>query len=398
MNTDYISLRIRCLLNSKGRLWRAFSSENGKVFLVGLSSRLLIFAVSMFGVLFSSSAKAMSTIPIVNYFSQWDGGWYSQIALSGYPAGNNPLSENWAFFPLYPLLMRVFGAPLSVVMSTDQAVLLSGFVISNVLFFVSLFLFYKLTALVFGKSNLALISTIFFAFWPGALFYSSVYSESLFMTFTLGAFYLLEKEKSAKSAVLGFFASLTRSSGFLVLIPFVYKGLQTRKYRTAISQAIVVALPYLLFNVYGYFLTGLFPVREIVYNHVWGASRFTFTEIITDQLGYTLLFSVETLLILAPFAWFALSERVPIREFVKGSVGERKDLKYWAFAIYTLVLLAFYSDPKNLHRYALPILPLYWVSALVWGKNKKVGKLLLIISIVILIIGTILFTTRQMYL
>jgi hypothetical protein len=43
-------------------------------------------------------------------------------------------------------------------------------------------------------------------------------------------------------------------------------------------------------------------------------------------------------------------------------------------------------------------LPLYWVSALVWGKNKTAGKLLLIISTVILIIGTILFTTRQLYL
>jgi hypothetical protein len=386
------------LLNSKGRLRRAFSSENGKVFLIGLSSRLLVFAAAMLGAFFPSSAKTMSTIPIINYFSQWDGGWYSQIALTGYPAGNNPLSGNWAFFPLYPFLMRVFGTPLNGIMPTDQAVLLSGFVISNLLFFVSLFLFYNVTALVFGKRNLALISTVFFAFWPGALFYSSVYSESLFMTFTLGAFYFLEKGKSAKSAVLGFFASLTRSSGFLILIPFVYKGLQTRKYRTAISQAIVVGSPYLLFNVYGYFLTGLFPVREIVYNHVWGASRFTFTQIITDQLGYTLLFSVETLLILAPFAWFAFSEKVSIRDFVRGFVGERKDLKYWAFAIYTLAMLAFYSDPKNLHRYALPILPLYWVSALVWSKNKNVGKLLLIISTVILIIGTILFTTRQMYL
>jgi hypothetical protein len=218
------------------------------------------------------------------------------------------------------------------------------------------------------------------------------------MTFALGAFYFLEKGKSVKSTVLGFFASLTRSSGFLILIPFVYNGLQTRKYVTAISQAIVVALPYFLFNIYGYFLTGLFPVREIVYNHVWGASRLTLTQVITDQLGYTVLFSAETALILAPFVWFLLTEKVPIRDFVKGTVSERKDLKYWAFAIYTLLMLAFYSDPKNLHRYALPILPLYWVSALVWGKNKTAGKLLLVVSTVILIIGTILFTTRQLYL
>lgn len=386
------------MLNPNGKLRRALSSEIGKVFLIGLSSRLLIFGAAFLGSIFSNSAKIVSSIPIVNFFSQWDGGWYSQIAVLGYPAGNNPLSGNWAFFPLYPFLMRVFGTPLFGIMSSDQAVLISGFLISNVLFFVSLFLFYHVTKIIFGKTSFALISTVFFAFWPGALFYSAVYSESLFMTFALGAFYLLEKGQSGKSAVLGFFAALTRSNGFLILVPFFYNGLQTRKYRTAIFQAVVIALPYLVFNVYGYFLTGLFPVREIVYNHIWGASRLTLTQITTFQLGYTGLFSLEAMLILLPFAWFLFTEKTSIKDFVKGSVVDRKDLKYWAFSIYILLMLLFYSDPQNLHRYALPILPLYWVSALIWGKNKKAGKLLLVVSMVILIIGTILFTTRNMYL
>jgi hypothetical protein len=386
------------LLNPNGKLLRALSSEIGKVFLIGLSSRLLIFGAAFLGSIFSNSAKIVSSIPIVNFFSQWDGGWYSQIAVLGYPAGNNPLSGNWAFFPLYPFLMRVFGTPLFGIMSSDQAVLISGFLISNVLFFVSLFLFYHVTKIIFGKTSFALISTVFFAFWPGALFYSAVYSESLFMTFALGAFYLLEKGQSGKSVVLGFFAALTRSNGFLILVPFVYNGLQTRKYRTAIFQAVVIALPYLVFNVYGYFLTGLFPVREIVYNHIWGSSRLTLTQVTTFQLSYTGLFLLEAMLILLPFAWFLFTEKTSIKDFVKGSVVDRKDLKYWAFSIYILLMLLFYSDPQNLHRYALPILPLYWVSALIWGKNKKAGKILLVVSTVILIIGTILFTTRNMYL
>jgi len=386
------------LLNSIGKLRQMLASEIGKVFLIGLSSRLLVFGVAFLTSIFSSSTKVVSPIHIVNFFSQWDGGWYTQIALFGYPAGNNPLSGNWAFFPLYPLLMRVFGTPFYGFMSSAEAVLLSGFLISNVLFFVSLFLFYHVTKIVFEKNSLALISTVFFAFWPGALFYSTVYSESLFMTFALGAFYLLEKGKSGKSAVLGFFAALTRSNGLLVLIPFVYNGLQTRKYRTAFFQAIVIALPYLLFNVYGYLLTGLFPVREIVYNHIWGASRLTLTQVTSYQIGYTGLFSFEAVLIFLPFIWFLLTEKIPIRDFVRGLVGERKDLKYWAFSIYLLLMLLFYSDPQNLHRYALPVLPLYWVSALVWGKYKKIGKVLLVISTVILVIGTILFTTRNIYL
>ena len=374
------------------------SSEIGKVFLIGLSSRLLIFGAAFLTSMFSSSAKIVSSIPFVNFFSQWDGAWYTQIALFGYPAGNSPLSGNWAFFPLYPFLMRVFGTPFYGLMSSTDAVLFSGFLISNVLFFVSLFLFYHVTKIIFGKNSFALISTVFFAFWPGALFYSTVYSESIFMTFALGAFYLLEKGKSGKSAALGFLASLTRSNGFLLLIPFVYNGLQTRKYRTAVLQAIVIALPYLLFNVYGYFSTGLFPVREIVYNHIWGASRLTLTQVTSYQIGYTGLFSLEAALILLPFAWFLLTEKVPISDFVKGLVSDRRDLKYWAFSIYILLMLLFYSDPQNLHRYALPILPLYWVSALVWRKNRKIGKIMLAVSTVILIIGTILFTTGNFYL
>jgi Gpi18-like mannosyltransferase len=226
-----------------------FASEIGKVFLIGLSSRLLIFVAAYLASAFYCSAKIVSSIPFLNFFSQWDGAWYAQIALFGYPAGSNPLSGNWAFFPLYPFVMRVFGTPFYGLISSTEAVLFSGFLISNVLFFVSLFLFYHVTKIIFGKNSFALISTVFFAFWPGAIFYSTVYSESIFMTFALGAFYLLEKGKSGKSAALGFLASLTRSNGFLLLIPFVYNGLQTRKYRTAVLQAIVIALPYLLFNV-----------------------------------------------------------------------------------------------------------------------------------------------------
>ena len=374
------------------------ASEIGKIFLIGLSSRLLIFGVAFLTNIFYSSAKIVSSIPLVNFFSQWDGAWYTQIALFGYPAGSNPLSGNWAFFPLYPFLMRIFGTPFYGLMSSTEAVLFAGFLISNVLFFVSLFLFYNVTKIIFGKNSFALISTGFFAFWPGALFYSAVYSESLFMTFAIGAFYLLEKGKTGRSAVLGFFAALTRTNGFLVLIPFVYNGLQTRKYRTTVLQAIVIALPYLLFNIYGYFSTGLFPVREIVYNHIWGASRLTLTQVTSYQIGYTGLFSLEAMLILLPLAWFLFTEKVPIRDFVMGLVGERKDLKYWAFSIYILLMLLFYSDPQNLHRYALPILPLYWVSALIWGKSKKIGKVMLIVSTVILVIGTMLFTTGNIYL
>jgi hypothetical protein len=386
------------LPNLHGKLREAIFSESGKVFLIGLSSRLVVFIAVIAGAFLFGPSQSYSGIPIVSLFNHWDAGWYTKIALFGYPVGTNPLSGNWAFFPFYPFLMRLFGTPFFAVMSPTDAVALSGFAISNVLFFASIFLFYRVTKIIFNSSRFSLISTIFFALWPGALFYSTVYSESLFMFFALAAFYLLEKGHSGKSAALGFFAALTRSNGFLVLIPFAYHALQTRKYRTGIYQAIVIALPYFLFSVYGYFSTGLFPIREIVYNHTWGASRLVLTDVITNQTGYVILFSAEIVLLFIPFLWFIFSEKISISDFVRGTKVERKDLKYWAFSIYILLMLAFYSDPKNIQRYALPILPLYWVFALVYDENKKAGSVLLIASTVILIIGSILFATGGLFL
>jgi hypothetical protein len=372
-------------------------SKTGKVFIIGVSSRILIFATAILGSLIFGPTHVTSTTSFINLFSNWDSKWYSQIALSGYPTGTNPLSETWAFFPLYPILMRLFGTPFFGFTSPTQAVLISGFLISNILFFTSLFLFYKITQTIFDNNRICLLSTVFFAFLPGALFYSCVYSESLFMTLTLGAFYLLEKNQSAKAGILGFLASLTKSNGFLIMIPFIYKGLQNRKYRTAIYQTILIATPYLLFSTYGYALTGLFPVREIVYNRLWGATRFTLTEIGSYQLGYATLASAEAILLLIPFAWFIFREEITIKALIKGS-NPRRDLKYWALSFWILFMIVFYTDPKSLHRYILPILPMYWVYAMIWEKSSKIGKALLGVIVVILIIGTILFTQGEPYL
>ncbi len=372
----------------------------GKILLIGLCSRLIVFSSAIVSSYFLGTPNnelGNMGIPVINLFSQWDSGWYAKIALAGYPPGINPVSMNWAFFPLYPFFMRAFGTLTFSFLTPFQSVLVSGFFISNVLFFACLMLFYKVTKVVLGNTKVALISTAFFAFWPGALFFSTVYSESLFMALLLGAFYYLEKKQTVKSTALGFLAGLARSNGFMIFIPFLYSGVQTRKYRTAIIQSIVLILPYFLFNVYGYFQTGLFPIREIIYGYVWGNSRVSLTGIFDYWMGFMVLYAVEALLIALPFFWFLYTEKIPIKDFVSGS-SDRKDLKYWVFSIYIVLTLLFYSDPKNLHRYAIPIMPLYWVNAYVWTKNEKAGKLMLITLTTILVIGTILFTSANWYL
>jgi hypothetical protein len=376
------------------KLKAAYSSELSKVFLIGLASRLLIFAAAIIGDFFfgPGMAKPNASSPFINLFSQWDAAWYNNIAVNWYPPGAEPLSGNWAFFPLYPALMRIFGAPLTPFMLPEQAYYVAGFLISNVLFFVCIALFYKVTKTIFNNKKYALLSTVFFAFWPGALFYSNVYTESLFMVFMLGAFYFLEKDQPAKATTLAFFAALTRSNGFMILLPFAYHGMQTRKYKTAAVQSFIILLPYLLFNVYGYFLTGLFPVRELVYSQIWGpyiSAPITLAPTVIAE--YALLFITEGVLIALPFVQLA-KEKLPIRTLVEGLI-QRKDLKYWVLAIFLVLMLIGYSDPKNIHRYILPMLPLYWTYATIWNKNSVKGKILLGIFTVLLIIGAVLFAT-----
>jgi len=54
-----------------------------------------------------------------------------------------------------------------------------------------------------------------------------------------------------------------------------------------------------------------------------------------------------------------------------------------------------YAQANSIQRYAIIILPMYWVSAFVWSKNPKLGKTLFILWITILIIGTIIFASGE---
>ena len=377
---------------------------SGQVLLIGIASRLLVFTAAIAGFSVFGTRQPLPNedlwninVPVVNLFCRWDTGWYAPIALHGYPPGGSPVAQEWSWFPLYPMTMRGVGSLFTVFLSPTEAVMVAGFLISNVLFFVSLMLFYKLTKTVLGSSRLAVISTIFFSFWPGALFYSAAYSESLFMTLALGAFYFLEKEQGNKATLLGFLAGFARSNGFLIFIPFLVSGLQKRRYQQVL-QSVVVASPYLLFSLYGYFSTGLFPVREIAFRTYWGTQRFLLYQLSgTINVGYAVLYSVEALLIVFPFCFLAL-QGIKAKFSSQTMKAGSTTLKYWVFSSVILITILFYSEVFAIHRYAIPMLPLYWVSARTWIRNRKLGIILLLIMAAILVIGSVLFATWHYFL
>jgi hypothetical protein len=145
---------------------------------------------------------------LVSPLSLWDGGWYDRIARTGYGLK----SEKAAFWPLYPMVLRV-GHDLT---HLDYRVI--GVLTSNAAFLAALILLHRLVKLDFGP-HIASHTVWLLALSPVAFFFSAVYTESLFLFLSVAAIYFGRTGRWSGSALALGLACLTRSTGVLILIP-----------------------------------------------------------------------------------------------------------------------------------------------------------------------------------
>jgi hypothetical protein len=132
----------------------------------------------------------------------WDSVWFLEIARDGYTR-----AADAAFFPLYPLLLKATGA--SVV---------GGVLVSLACFAAALWLLHRLVALDFGE-DVAGLTVLLVAVFPAAVFFSAVYSESLFLLASVAALYGARTGGWALAGVAGGLAAATRSAGLVLLVP-----------------------------------------------------------------------------------------------------------------------------------------------------------------------------------
>jgi hypothetical protein len=171
------------------------------VLLFGLSSRAADFDPSGLTTPFGATGDVLAA-PL----GRWDSVWYMAIASGGYGDGARE-----AFFPLYPLLVKVAGAPL-------HSTLVGGALLSTALLGVALVLLQRLVALDYERAvarNAVLVTALF----PMSFFFSAVYSESLFLALSIGAVYAARRERWVWAGALGALGATTRSAGVLLLVP-----------------------------------------------------------------------------------------------------------------------------------------------------------------------------------
>jgi hypothetical protein len=152
-------------------------------------------------------------------FARWDSVWYLTIARDGYTT-----SQSTAFFPLYPLAVAALGA-------LGPGLLVGGVLVSLAALLVALRLLWRLTEFELGAAHpdAADLAVFALALSPMAFFFSAVYSESMYLALTLGAFLAARQERWMRAGLLGALAAATRSSGLLLIVALALLWLEQRR-------------------------------------------------------------------------------------------------------------------------------------------------------------------------
>ncbi len=200
----------------------------GFVLLVYLASRLFYLVA---GLLFARVVpvglfqRVTSDVPFgtMNIWSHWDGEHYVALAAGGYLQAPDNVSP--AFFPLYPLLMRLltelFGGPVS-----QAALSVWGVVISLLALPFALYFVYRIAEDGWG-ARVAQGTVLTLAFFPTSFFLNAVYTESLFLALSAGSLWALRVRKDLLLAcTLAAFATATRNVGVFLILPLAYEWLK----------------------------------------------------------------------------------------------------------------------------------------------------------------------------
>lgn len=124
--------------------------------------------------------------------------WLINIARDGYEKEpfNTDMQHTWAYFPLYPLILR------SAARLTGE-IPLTGMALSNCFFLIALIMLYKLTR-AFGYDSATADRTIFYiAMFPVSYFFSLAQTESLFLLLTISSLYAATNERWWLAGLMG---------------------------------------------------------------------------------------------------------------------------------------------------------------------------------------------------
>jgi hypothetical protein len=246
---------------------------------------LLVGYLSVFMIGFANGRAPLRHFPneLLNLPVRWDAGWYLQIVTDGYKyiAGDALVQQNIVFFPAYPMLMRVGGRLLGGDMVGYVA---AGMIISLGAFFAALAYLYVFARDRYGD-EVAGGAIWLLAAYPFAIFFGALYTESLFLLGTAGAFYHFSKQQFGRAACWGLLVGLTRVNGALMVLPLAWLALSSTAAPLRIKALAAAAAPALGLAIYAGFiwrLTG-HPLAFAASHAAWGRTYQGLGTLVSNQ-------------------------------------------------------------------------------------------------------------------
>lgn len=197
------------------------SKELTAILVLFFSWRIALLLVSILAIRFVSLGSSDRYLgggftlyhlsPQIFSWANFDGEHYLSIAIFGYK-----MLEQ-AFFPVYPLLIRLFATPFSYdLFSSLLNSTIAGILISNASFLLAIVFLFKLISLDFSK-KIAFITLLSLLTFPLSFYFGAVYNESLFLLLSVLSFYFARQKRWFLASVFGLVASATRVFGVLLL-------------------------------------------------------------------------------------------------------------------------------------------------------------------------------------
>lgn len=205
----------------------------------------------------------------VGTMCKWDCKWYLTIVNNGYDEVVRTSPKiwrglaNWAFFPLYPMIVAI----LNLLIPVNPVII--GIVLNQIFVFFAAIFLYKLLRLNFNDLNSRFGVTLLI-FSPFSIYFTSLYTESLFLLLSVSGFYYLRTNAFFTSSILGGLLSATRPVGIMFLVPIFISFVRKRiNLNSFIVLSVISSLGLLLFMVFLYIKTG----DALAFQHIqkgWG--------------------------------------------------------------------------------------------------------------------------------
>lgn len=347
------------------------------LFLASISHRLLPFKNSF---PYTESLLTNSNLPSFLWaFANFDGVHYLTIARAGYAA-----QYTQVFFPLYPILIHYVG------LLTGGNLIISGLIISNIAFLISIFVLKKLLEIDYSH-DLVRWTIIFLILFPTSFYFGSLYTESLFFLLVLLSFYFARKGNWILAGITGLLASLTRFFGILLLPALLIEWYLQKKSITRIIPLLLIPLGLLI---YMYYLQVNFndPLYFIHAQAFFGAQRTGGSIILFPQVVFRYLKIIFTPSLPLVALYPALLEFVVSIIFLVLSVIAlfRVRLSYSFFSFFSFIIPTLTGTFSSMPRYVIILFPCLIILSKIRSKSLK--YIICLVFLLTLTILTILFT------